>query len=154
MSDSTSYPQLCTLCGQSEVSGPAGEAELCPSCYDKSEALFQEELRKVELIRTIRGQDVEVYDIKHPESIADKNHCGQVILIKAGAGFEVKICLRSDVLDWMTNLTDRAEGFTSKDNRLDALIGNISLLIESWGGGPHYMDIFYVDQVISTDGEI
>ena len=155
MSESTSYGQPCALCGQGEILTPVDdETALCPECHERSESLFEEELRKVELIRTIRGTDVEVYEIKHPISIAEKNHCGQVILIRAGEGFEVKICLRSDVMDWMTKLNDPVDGFTSKDNRLDALIGNIFLLIDSWGGGPHYMDIFYVDHVISTDGEI
>ncbi|MEW6114576.1 MAG: hypothetical protein AB1664_20750, partial [Thermodesulfobacteriota bacterium] len=97
---------------------------------------------------------VEVYDIKHPEAKAPKHHCGQVILIRAGQGFEVKICLRSDSVDWMSNLSDAEGSFTSRDHRLDALIGNVTLLIESWGGGPHYMDILYVNKVVSTEGEI
>ena len=108
----------------------------------------------MELVRTIRGLDVEVYDVKHPASDGDKHHCGQVILIKSGMGFEVKICLRADALDWMANLRDSEGGFVSADNRLDALIGNVSLLIQSWGGGPHYMDIFFADQTVSTEGEI
>jgi len=116
--------------------------------------LFDEEMRRIELLRTIRGQDVELYDIKHPNASTDKNHCGQVILIKAGEGFEVKICLRSNALDWLARLSDESSGFTSPDTRLDALIGNVSLLIESWGGGPHYMDIFDVTRVVSTEGEI
>ncbi|MFC1833769.1 hypothetical protein ACFL2Q_03420 [Thermodesulfobacteriota bacterium] len=144
----------CTLCGGAKASLPEEEATLCSGCYDKSEALFQDEMRKVELIRTIRGMDVELYDIKHPDSQAEKQHCGQVILIRAGDGFEVKICLRAQALDWMAQLRDTDTGFTSGDNRLDALIGNVYLLVESWGGGPHYMDIFSVDQVISIEGEI
>ncbi|MEW6350065.1 MAG: hypothetical protein AB1646_13445 [Thermodesulfobacteriota bacterium] len=111
-------------------------------------------MSRVELIRTIRGRDVELYDIKHPDSAADKNHCGQVILVKAGQGFEVKICLRAHAIDWTERLQDPDTGFESHDTHLDALIGNVSLLMESWGGGPHYMDIFYVDRVISTEGEI
>jgi hypothetical protein len=121
---------------------------------EQAEALFDEEMRRVELMRTIRGRDVELYDIKHPDAVADKDHCGQLILIKAGQGFEVKICLRSDALDWAYQLRNEKTGFTSLDNRLDALIGNVSLLIESWGGGPHYVDIFYVDRVVSAEGEI
>jgi hypothetical protein len=144
----------CTLCNEREATLPEGEAILCHDCFEKSEALFEEEMRRLELIRTIRGADVELYDIKHPDSRAEFNHCGQVILIKVGSGFEVKICLRSDALEWMTHLEDPESGFTSHDRRLDALIGNVSLLIESWGGGPHYMDIFAVDKVISTEGEI
>jgi hypothetical protein len=30
----------------------------------------------------------------------------------------------------------------------------VSLLIESWGGGRHYMDILNVTRVVSTEGEI
>jgi hypothetical protein len=111
-------------------------------------------MSRVELIRILRGRDVELYDIKHPESSGEERHCGQVILIKVGQGFEVKICLRSGALDWMSSLHDPETRFVSSDNRLDALIGNVSLLMESWGGGPHYMDIFYVDRVVSTEGEI
>ncbi len=130
------------------------QAALCSACSQKSEKLFDEEMRRVELIRMVRGTDVELYDIKHPKSSAEKSHCGQVILIKAGDGFEVKICLRSNALDWNAHLYDEDTGFMSQDTRLDALIGNVSLLIESWGGGPHYMDIFYFDKVVSTEGEI
>jgi hypothetical protein len=154
MSFSSSSEEMCTLCGERPASLPKDKAALCPQCYDKSEALFDEEMRRVELLRTIRGKDVELYDIKHPDSAAEKNHCGQVILIQAGQGFEVKICLRSNALDWMKHLSDDEVGFTSQDTRLDALIGNVTLLIESWGGGPHYMDIFYVNRVVSTEGEI
>ncbi|MEJ2717373.1 MAG: hypothetical protein P8182_09580 [Deltaproteobacteria bacterium] len=121
---------------------------------EKSEALFDSEMSRIELIRTVRGVDVELYDIKHPDSVVEKGHCGQVILIKAGEGFEVKICLRSDALDWMAPLSDDDTGFASRDKRLDALIGNVSLLTESWGGGPFYMDIFNVESVVSTEGEI
>jgi hypothetical protein len=154
MPSSTLPSDTCTLCGEREAVLPEEEALLCSDCYEKSETLFEEEMRRVELIRTIRGADVELYDIKHPDSKAELSHCGQVILIKAGQGFEVKICLRSDALDWMSILVDPESGFSSHDRRLDALIGNVSLLIESWGGGPHYMDIFAVDKVISTEGEI
>jgi len=154
MADSSSSSEVCTLCGEREALVPEEEASLCRVCYARSEALFDEEMRRVELIRTIRGADVELYDIKHPDSTADMNHCGQVILIKAGRGFEVKICLRSDALDWLSPLVDVQTAFSSHDRRLDALIGNVSLLIQSWGGGPHYMDIFSVDHVVSTEGEI
>lgn len=154
MPPSSSYHDVCSLCGQNEAALPEEEAALCPDCYGKSEALFDEEMRRVELIRTIRGRDVELYDIKHPDADAEHHHCGQVILIRAGQGFEVKICLRSDALDWMASLCDTQTGFASHDTRLDALIGNVSLLIESWGGGPYYMDIFDVDKVVSTEGEI
>ncbi len=150
----SSSGDLCTLCREREAAVPKEESSLCGPCYQKTEALFDAEMRKVELIRTIRGHDVELYDIKHPESSADQNHCGQLILIKAGRGFEVKICLRTGVLEWMSHLSDDETGFASPDRRLDALIGNVSLLIESWGGGPHYMDIFYVERVISTEIDI
>jgi hypothetical protein len=150
----SSASPVCPLCKTKMPSDPDALAGLCPPCSEKSEKLFDEEMRRVELIRTIRGMDVELYDIKHPDSQTEKNHCGQIILIRAGAGFEVKICLRSIALDWSANLTDFESGFQSQDTRLDALIGNVSLLIESWGGGPHYMDIFYVDKVVSTEGEI
>lgn len=154
MPSSTPYTDLCSICREREAVLPESEAELCPECYAKSEALFDEEMRRVELIRTIRGRDVELYDIKHPDCTEQHQHCGQVILIRAGRGFEVKICLRAIALDWMVNLNDKSSGFTSHDTRLDALIGNVSLLIESWGGGPYYMDIFNVDNVVSTEGEI
>ncbi len=154
MSDSSSPNDVCPLCGANEATLAGESTELCAECQGKSEALFNDEMRKVELIRTIRGRDVELYDIKHPTSTADHNHCGQVILIKAGLGFEVKICLRSNTVDWMANLVDNQTGFSSFDTRLDALIGNVSLLIDSWGGGPYYMDIFDVDTVVSTEGEI
>lgn len=145
---------VCSVCEVEAAVVPEDHPALCPGCYDRSEALFQEEMRRVELIRTIRGVDVELYDIKHPLSTAEKQHCGQLILIRAGQGFEVKIALRGDALEWMENLTDPLDGFAIRDTRLDALIGNVSLLIQSWGGGPHYMDIFYVDRVVSTEGEI
>lgn len=154
MSFSPLTDEICVLCGERPAALPKDKATLCPECYEKSEALFEEEMRQLELIRTIRGIDVELYDIKHPKSRAEKNHCGQVIVIKAGQGFEVKICLRSDALDWMEHLADAGAAFESQDTRLDALIGNVMLLIESWGGGAHYMDIFYVNKVVSTEGEI
>jgi hypothetical protein len=143
----------CSLCKKEIKIFDSEESALCPTCADKSEKLFDEEMRRMELLRLIRGADVELYDLKHPDSTAENNYCGQVILIKAGQGFEVKIFLKSGVLEWSTYLTDGA-GFKSLDTRLDALIGNISLLIESWGGGPHYMDIFYVDKVLSVEGEL
>lgn len=154
MAVSSSPEEVCALCNAKLASAAQGQASLCPQCAQKSEKLFDEEMRRVELIRTIRGLDVELYDIKHPDCAEEQFHCGQVILIKAGEGFEVKICLRSNALDWNAPLQDRRSAFTSQDTRLDALIGNVSLLIESWGGGPHYMDIFYVDRVVSTEGEI
>lgn len=154
MSGSSPPNEVCPLCGVHDALLSAEPVELCAECRGKSEALFSEEMRRVELLRTIRGRDVELYDIKHPDSTADHNHCGQVILIRAGQGFEVKICLRSQALDWMASLFDDLSGFASYDTRLDALIGNVSLLIDSWGGGPYYMDIFDVDTVISTEGEI
>lgn len=144
----------CVLCGQSDKLFPVEEPRLCAECYEKSETVFDEEMRRIEFIRTVRGLDVELYDVKHPDSTSEKKHCGQVILINAGQGFEIKICLRADALDWMAELRDPRTGFASGDNRLDALIGNIYLLIESWGGGPLYIDIFYVDKVVSTDGEV
>ncbi len=143
----------CSLCDKEIKIFESEESALCSVCADKSEKLFDDEMRRMELLRIIRGADVELYDLKHPDSTAESNHCGQVILIKAGQGFEVKICLKSGALEWTTNLTDGA-GFKSQDTKLDALIGNISLLIESWGGGPHYMDIFYVDRVLSLEGEL
>lgn len=154
MAKKASPEETCALCKSRPASNPLDQASMCPQCATKSERLFDEEMRRVELIRTIRGIDVELYDIKHPDSGSDKSHCGQVILIKAGVGFEVKICLRSNALDWTAQLQDRKASFKSLDTRLDALIGNVSLLIESWGGGPHYMDIFYVNRVVSTEGEI
>ena len=141
MSMSSSPEQACAFCGKHPAALPEEKPAVCRSCSEKSEILFDEEMRRIELIRTIRGQDVELYDIKHPDASTDKNHCGQVILIKAGQGFEVKICLRFNSLDWMEPLSDEKSEFTSQDTRLDALIGNVSLLIESWGGGRHYMDI-------------
>jgi hypothetical protein len=150
----SSPDKACALCKARPASNPEDKNSLCLQCSAKSEKLFDEEMRRVELIRTIRGVDVELYDIKHPDSADDKSHCGQVILIKAGEGFEVKICLRSNALDWTAPLQDKKAAFKSMDTRLDALIGNVSLLIESWGGGPHYMDIFYVNRVVSTEGEI
>lgn len=154
MSPASSPKNLCAICESREAEMPQEEARLCLDCFKKSENLFDAEMNRIELIRTIRGRDVELYDIEHPESQTDQKHCGQVILIKAGQGFEVKICLRSNALDWTTKLFDPDTGFTSNDSRLDALIGNVSLLMESWGGGPHYMDILYVDKVVSTEGEI
>jgi len=153
MSCSNTEDGLCNICGDREASHPREEAVLCRVCHEKSEALFDEEMRRVELIRSVRGRDVELYDIKRPDSTEYQNHCGQLILIKAGRGFEVKMCLRAGALDWMAHLSDE-DGFSSMDTRLDALIGNTSLLMESWGGGPHYMDIFYVERVVSTEGEI
>ncbi|MBI4962865.1 MAG: hypothetical protein HY913_06285 [Desulfomonile tiedjei] len=154
MSLPVSSDRVCAICGDNEATLPKDEAALCGTCNEKSEILFDREMRKVELLRTIRGLDVELYDIKHPDALEEKNHCGQVIIMKAGQGFEVKICLRAAVLDWMQPLSDEGTAFSSLDARLDALIGNISLLIESWGGGPYYMDIFYVDRVVSTEGEV
>ncbi len=154
MPTSSSPKQMCAICGKKTATLPDDKPTICGSCTEKSEILFDNEMGRIELLRTIRGQDVELYDVKHPDASTDKNHCGQVILIKAGQGFEVKICLRSKVIDWMKHLSDDETGFTSQDTRLDALIGNVSLLIESWGGGPHYMDIFDVTRVVSTEGEI
>lgn len=154
MSTSSSPEQMCAICGKKSAVLPEDRPAICGPCTQKSEILFDQEMRRIELLRTIRGQDVELYDLKHPDASTDKNHCGQVILIKAGQGFEVKICLRSNAIDWMKHLSDDETGFTSQDTRLDALIGNVSLLIESWGGGPHYMDIFDVTRVVSTEGEI
>lgn len=154
MSDKTSGNEMCVLCADQRSALPDDEPTLCVECYEKSERLFSREMRQIELIRTIRGVDAELYDIKHPDSTAEKDHCGQLILLKAGAGFEVKICLRPDTLDWMQPLKDELTGFESGDKRLDALIGNVSLLIESWGAGPFYLDIFFVDQVISTEAEV
>jgi len=154
MTASSSNDDACPLCGKPNPGFAKEEADLCPDCYGKSEALFDEEMRRVEMIRTLRGRDVELYDIKHPDAGSDQNHCGQAVIIRAGRGFEVKICLRSDALDWMGRLTDADSSFVSRDTRLDALIGNVSLLIESWGGGPYYMDIFEVNKVVSTEGEI
>lgn len=154
MSDASYCADVCILCGEREADLIENDSALCRPCYEKSEELFDDEMRRVELIRTIRGRDVELYDIKHPDASGDGRFCGQVILVKAGRGFEVKICLRSDALDWMTGLTEAGSGFVSQDTRLDALIGNVSLLIESWGGGPFYMDILDVDNVVSTEGEI
>ncbi len=143
----------CFIC-KKELNEPGmEESSMCRECEDISEQLFDNEMRLVELLRLIRGQDVELYDIIHPASSTDDHHCGQVVLIKAGQGFEVKICLKSGALDWAAPISDGA-GFTSPDTRLDALIGNLTLLIESWGGGPHYMDIFYIDKVLSIEGEL
>ena len=154
MSTSSSAEKACNICGQRPAALPEDKPEVCSQCSEKSESLFDDEMRRIELIRTIRGQDVELYDIKHPDASTDKKHCGQAILIRAGLGFEVKICLRFNALDWMKHISDDQSGFTSQDTRLDALIGNVSLLIESWGGGPHYMDIFDVTRVVSIEGEI
>jgi predicted nucleic acid-binding Zn ribbon protein len=154
MSASSPPEKTCNICGKRPAAIPEDKPEICQPCSEKSEDLFDNEMRRIELIRTIRGQDVELYDIKHPDASTDKQHCGQAILIRAGRGFEVKICLRSNTLDWMKPLSDDKSGFASHDTRLDALIGNVSLLIESWGGGPHYMDIFDVTRVVSIEGEI
>ena len=155
MSSTSSVDHSCALCGALGAPLLKDESVLCADCSSKAERLFEMEMSRVELIRTIHGRDVELYDIKHPSSNAEKNHCGQVILIKAGQGFEVKICLRSDQeVNWSERLRDPSTGFESNDTRLDALIGNVSLLMESWGGGPHYMDIFYVDKVLSAEGDM
>ncbi len=154
MSNPSPTEQACVLCGEAPATFPEKKPALCDRCYARSETLFDEEMRRIELIRTIRGQDVELYDIKHPSASSEQKHCGQVILIRAGKGFEVKICLRSNALDWMEHLHDEESTFTSQETRLDALIGNVSLLIESWGGGPHYMDILDVTSVVSIEGEI
>jgi hypothetical protein len=154
MPRSSSSKQTCAICGKKPPVLPEDKPTICGPCAEKSEILFEKEMGRIELLRTIRGQDVELYDIKHPDATADKNHCGQVILIKVGQGFEAKICLRSNTIDWMEPLSDDETGFTSQDTRLDALIGNVSLLMESWGGGPHYMDILDVTKVVSTEGEI
>jgi hypothetical protein len=154
MPNSSSTQPACLICGSKSFEAAEDDSGLCPACLDHAEDLFEKELRRVELMRTIRGRDVELYDIRHPDSDSDKQHCGQLILIEAAQGFEVKICLRSDALDWQAKLFDDATGFASTDSRLDALIGNVSLLIESWGGGPYYIDIFYVEKVISGEGEI
>lgn len=151
---SSAPDRACAICGKNPATLPEDKPAVCGPCSEKSEILFDEEMRRIELIRTIRGQDVELYDIKHPDASTDKKHCGQVILIKAGQGFEVKICLRSNALDWMKSLSDENSEFNSQDTRLDTLIGNVSLLIESWGGGRHYMDIFEFTRVVSTEGEI
>lgn len=154
MSSSSSPNKICRLCGVHEAVVPSEQSVICSECHGKSEALFSEEQRRVELIRTIRGRDVELYDIKHPDSTAEHYHCGQVILIRAGQGFEVKICLRSHALNWLATLFDELTGFSSNDRRLDALIANVQLLIASWGGGPYYMDILDVVTVVSTEGEM
>ncbi|MFH0822659.1 MAG: hypothetical protein V2B18_07890 [Pseudomonadota bacterium] len=156
MSDSgSSYPEFsCTICGDRALPASKESDSLCVRCHETSDVLFHEEMRRVELLRTVRGRDVELYDVKHPLAVTEKNHCGQLIIVRAGQGFEVKIWLRSEALDWMTKLHDPSTGFTSRDNRLDALIGNVSLLIESWGGGPYYMDIFHVSHSVTTEGEI
>ncbi len=154
MTKSPSPEQMCAICGKNLSALPKDKPTICGLCTEKSEILFEEEMGRIELLRTIRGQDVELYDVKHPDASTEKNHSGQVILIKSRQGFEVKICLRSKAVDWMKHLSDDETGFTSQDTRLDALIGNVSLLIESWGGGPHYMDIFDVTRVVSTEGEI
>ncbi len=154
MSVSSSVDHSCAICGELGAPLLKDESVLCASCSGQAEKLFETEMSRVELIRIIRGRDVELYDIKHPGSQVEKNHCGQLILIKAGQGFEVKICLRTDGVDWSERLRDPDSGFESNDTRLEALIGNVSLLMESWGGGPHYVDIFYVDRVISTEGEM
>lgn len=154
MNDNNSSSQNCSLCSVAIAVLPEDEPVLCGECFQKSERIFSQEMRRIELIRTIRGTDAELYDIKHPDSTEDKEHCGQMILLKAGSGFEVKICIRPEALDWMKILQDEETGFESGDRRLDALIGNVSLLIESWGGGPFYLDIFFIDQVISTEAEV
>jgi hypothetical protein len=154
MNDHSPLNRTCSICSEANALLPEDDPALCKPCFEKSERIFSLEMRRIELIRTIRAMDAELYDIKHPDSNAEKDHCGQMILLKAGAGFEVKICLRPDSLDWMMLLHDEETGFESGDRRLDALIGHVSLLIESWGGGPFYLDIFFVDQVISTEAEV
>lgn len=154
MRSSSSRKDRCVLCSSRKAVFPEQDSKLCAQCHEQSERLFEEEMRRIELIRTVRGRDVELYDVKHPDSSSDKKHCGQVVLMKVGRGFEVKVLLRSDALDWTAKLVDGASGFQSRDNRLDALIGNAYLLMESWGPGPYYMDIFYVDKVVSTEGEV
>ena len=112
---SSAPDRACAICGKNPATLPEDRPAVCGPCSEKSEILFDEEMRRIELIRTIRGQDVELYDIKHPDASTDKNHCGQVILIRAGQGFEVKICLRSNALDWMKSLTDEKSEFKSQD---------------------------------------
>jgi hypothetical protein len=154
MAPSDTPEDQCVLCGEQAAESFTGDSPLCMHCGAQAEALFEQEMRNIEFIRRIRGQDVEVYDIRHPHSLEEMSHCGQVVLIRVGHSFEVKISLRSEALDWMSNLRDESSGFVSVDKRMEALIGNISLLIESWGGGPYYMDIYYVDKMFSTEGEI
>jgi hypothetical protein len=154
MANSSSSQSQCIICGERQAAYPREDAQLCAACYNESERLFDREMSRIELIRTVRGRDVELYDIKHPDSKSEKNHCGQVILMKAGQGFEVKVCLRSRALDWGASLSDAETHFSSADSRLDALIGSVYLLMESWGAGPYFMDIFYFDKVVSTEGEL
>ena len=106
MAFSSSEDLTCVLCGAQDALLPEGDAKYCPECFRMSQQLFEREMSRVELIRILRGRDVELYDIKHPESSVEERHCGQVILIKVGQGFEVKICLRSGALDWMSSLHD------------------------------------------------
>jgi hypothetical protein len=147
----TEKQQFCDIC-KKKLKSAAGSV-FCEECIDASQELFDTEMRRIELLRLIRGNDVELYDIKHPDADSEDQHCGQAVLIKAGLGFEVKIWLKTGALDWSKQLDD-GQGFQSTDNRLDALIGNMTLLIDSWGGGPHYMDIFYIDKVISIEGDL
>ena len=86
MSASSSHEDRCEICNERQAAFPKEEPNLCPQCYDESERLFDREMSRIELIRTVRGRDVELYDIKHPDSSVEKNHCGQVILMKAGQG--------------------------------------------------------------------
>jgi hypothetical protein len=145
---------VCAVCKRNLAERADESGGLCADCRARSEELFEAEMSRIELIRTLRGYDVELYDVKHPDCRVERNHCGQVTVIHAGGGFEVKVCLRTEALDWMERLRDPADGFTSPDNRLDALIGNIYLLLESWGSGAYYIDIFHVDRVVSTEGEV
>lgn len=145
---------VCVLCKLNPAEHLKESGGLCEDCRSRSESLFEDEMSRIELIRTLRGYDVELYDVKHPAALSEGRHCGQLMVIRAGGGFEVKVCLRNESLDWMERLTHIDDGFTSPDNRLDALIGNIYLLMESWGAGPYYIDIFHVDRVVSTEGEV
>jgi hypothetical protein len=145
---------VCAVCKLNPAERLKESGGLCSDCRARSERLFEDEMSRIELIRTLRGYDVELYDVKHPDCSSERSHCGQLMVIRAGGGFEVKVCLRTETLDWMEPLEDPEDGFTSPDNRLDALIGNIYLLMESWGSGPYYIDIFHVDRVVSTEGEV
>lgn len=154
MTTTSSPLEICAICGADADYEPREDQPICRSCSMKADELFDAEMRRIELIRTFRGVDVELYDIKHPEASADKNHCGQIVIIHAPHGFEVKVALRSKELDWMAVLHDPDSGFLSMDKRLEALIGNILVLLESWGGGPHFMDIFFVDHIVHAEGEM
>ena len=72
MATSPYSEEACVLCGDPCADFGEDDSQLCTQCRAHAEDLFEEEMRKVELLRTIRGRDVELYDIKHPDAAVEK----------------------------------------------------------------------------------